>query len=41
MALPTAEEVQSLVADLATAVQAYSTTPDLNGYQNIHEIEDP
>jgi hypothetical protein len=34
MALPTLEEVQSLVAELANVAQAYSTSPDLNGYMS-------
>jgi hypothetical protein len=34
MALPTPEEVQSLVAELANVAQAYSTSPDLNGYMS-------
>ena len=33
-ALPTPEEVQSLVADLTSAAQAYSTAADLNGYMS-------
>ena len=34
MALPTPEEVQALVADLTQVAQAYSTSPDLNGYMS-------
>lgn len=34
MALPTPEEVQSLVADLSSVAQAYSASPDLNGYMS-------
>jgi hypothetical protein len=34
MALPTSEEVQSLVAELTNVAQAYSTSPDLNGYMS-------
>jgi hypothetical protein len=32
--LPTPQEVQSLVADLTSAAEAYSTAPDLNGYMS-------
>lgn len=38
MALPTQEEVMSLLADLTAATQAYSTSPDLNGYMSRVEI---
>lgn len=31
-ALPTAEELQVLIADLTTLAQSYSPAPDLNGY---------
>jgi hypothetical protein len=32
MALPTSEEMQTLVSELTSAAQAYSAAPDLNGY---------
>jgi len=32
MALPTPEEVQSLIAEIANVAQAYSASLDLNGY---------
>jgi hypothetical protein len=34
MALPTPEELQSLIADLASVAQAYNTSSDLNGYMS-------
>jgi len=34
MALPTPEEVQALVAELASVAEAYSTSPDLNGHMS-------
>ena len=38
MALPTPEEVQTLVAELVNIAQAYSTSPDLNGYMSRVQI---
>lgn len=38
MALPTQAEVQSLLADLTSAAQSYSTAPDLNGYVSRMQI---
>lgn len=32
MALPSPEELQSLIAELNDVAKAYSTAPDLNGY---------
>ena len=40
MALPTPDDLQALLADLTSAVQGYSTSPDLNGYMSrINVIE--
>jgi len=38
MALPTSEELQSLLADLINVVQNYSTAPDLAGYMSRVEV---
>jgi hypothetical protein len=40
MALPSYEELQTLVADLNDAAQAYSTAPDLAGYLSRIQIID-
>lgn len=38
MASPPQDEVQSLLADVAHAVEKYSTSPDLNGYMSRVEV---
>jgi hypothetical protein len=40
MALPTPEELQSLIVDLSSVAQAYSTSPDLNGYMSRVQVID-
>ncbi len=34
MGLPTPEELQSLLAELTNVAQAYTTSPDLDGYMS-------
>jgi hypothetical protein len=38
MALPSQEELRSLIADLNSVAKGYSTAPDLNGYMSRVEI---
>jgi len=38
MALPTSEELQSLLTELTNVVQNYSTAPDLAGYMSRVEV---